>query len=365
MGVRQGTVEGLVNFANRSVLVTGHTGFKGSWLTLWLAHVGALVHGYALAPPTNPNLFETARVATALASDTRADLADLAALTACVAMKRPEIVFHLAAQPLVRDGFRDPLLTLTTNVLGTAHLLQAVRSVDSVRAVVVVATDKVYENRERGHPFRESDPLGGHDPYSASKAAAEIVVESYRSSFFGEGRHAARIASARAGNVIGGGDWAADRLVPDCLRAFAAGVPVRLRHPDAVRPWQHVLDPLAGYLALAAHLLGRDGARFAGPWNFGPDASDDASVAEVARRAASQWGQGARVSEETEAGTPEAHLLRLDSARARAELDWRPSWSLDAAVQHTVAWHRAWQRGEDMQLVTQNQIAAFSQAGVS
>jgi CDP-glucose 4,6-dehydratase len=358
-------VEGLVTLANRSVLVTGHTGFKGSWLTLWLASVGARVHGYALEPPTEPNLFDVARVKGLLASDTRADLADFPALTACLASARPEVVLHLAAQPLVREGFRDPLGTITTNVLGTAHLLEALRSVDSVRAVVVVATDKVYENLELGRRFREVDPLGGHDPYSASKAAAEIVVASYRSSFFGEGRHPGRIASARAGNVIGGGDWAADRLVPDCLRAFAASQPVRLRRPDAVRPWQHVLGPLAGYLALAARLLGEDGPRFAGPWNFGPDASDDASVAEVARLIASQWDEGARVDEVANDGPNEAQLLRLDSTRARAELGWRPGWSLDQAIENTVQWHRAWQRGEDMQVVSQAQIAAFSRVAVS
>lgn len=231
--------------------------------------------------------------------------------------------------------------------------------------MVVVATDKVYENPEHGHAFTEQDPLGGHDPYSASKAATEIVVASYRSSFFGQGRHPARVASARAGNVIGGGDWAADRLVPDCLRAFAAGDPVRLRHPGAVRPWQHVLGPLAGYLALATGLLTDDGASMARPWNFGPDASDDATVAEVARRIARQWGPDARVESDADTGPPEAQLLRLDSSRARAELGWAPSWQLDQAIEHTVAWHRAWVRGEDMLTVSQAQIEHFSGATVS
>ena len=281
MGVGQGAVEGLVSLRDRPVLVTGHTGFKGGWLSLWLATLGARVHGYALAPPTHPNLFDVAGVARVLASDTRADLADLAALTATFERFRPEIVFHLAAQPLVREGYRDPLGTLATNVTGTAHVLEATRAVDSVRAVVVVATYKVYQNVETGHAFSEVDPLGGHDPYSGSKAAAEIAVASYRSSFFGPGRHPARIATARAGNVIGGGDWAADRLVPDCLRAFATGEPVRLRHPEAVRPWQHVLGPLSGYLGLAARLLDEDGEPLARAWNFGPDADDDATVGDV------------------------------------------------------------------------------------
>lgn len=351
-------MEGLVTLRDRAVLLTGHTGFKGSWLALWLAGLGARVHGYALGPPTQPSVFEVARVGDVLATDTRADLADLDTLTATLDQVQPEVVFHLAAQPLVKDGYRDPLATLATNVIGTANVLQALRGVDSVRAVVAVATDKVYENREAGHAFGEGEPLGGHDPYSASKAAAEIVVASFRSSFFGDGRHPARIASARAGNVIGGGDWAADRLVPDCLRAFAAGEPVRLRRPDAVRPWQHVLVPLSGYLALAARLLGEGGGRFAQAWNFGPDAGDDASVSEVAQRVATLWG-GAEVEHATDPEWHEAGLLRLDSARARSELGWAPRWSLQDALERTVAWHRAWLRDEDMQAVCREQIAAY------
>lgn len=351
-------MEGLVTLRDRAVLVTGHTGFKGSWLALWLAGLGARVHGYALGPPTQPNVFEVARVGEVLATDTRADLADLDALTATLDQVQPEVIFHLAAQPLVKDGYRDPLATLATNVIGTANVLQAIRGVDAVRAVVAVATDKVYENREAGHAFGEHEPLGGHDPYSASKAAAEIVVASFRSSFFGDGRHPARIASARAGNVIGGGDWAADRLVPDCLRAFASGEPVRLRRPDAVRPWQHVLVPLSGYLALAARLLGEGGERFARAWNFGPDAGDDASVSEVAHRVATLWG-GAQVEHASDPEWHEVGLLRLDSARARSELGWAPRWSLQDALEHTIAWHRAWLRGDDMQAVCREQIAAY------
>jgi CDP-glucose 4,6-dehydratase len=351
-------LEGLVTLRDRPVLLTGHTGFKGSWLALWLAGLGARVHGYALEPPTQPNVFEVARVGEVLASDTRADLADLDMLTATLDKVQPEVVFHLAAQPLVKEGYRDPLATLATNVMGTANVLQAIRGMESVRAVVAVATDKVYENREAGRAFGEHEPLGGHDPYSASKAAAEIVVASFRSNFFGDGRHPALIASARSGNVIGGGDWAADRLVPDCLRAFAIGEPVRLRRPDAVRPWQHVLVPLSGYLALAARLLGEGGERFAQAWNFGPDASDDASVSEVAHRVATLWG-GAEVEDAPEPGWREAGLLRLDSARARSELGWTPRWSLQEALEHTVAWHRAWLRGDDMQAVSRQQIAAY------
>jgi CDP-glucose 4,6-dehydratase len=352
-------LEGLVTLRDHAVLLTGHTGFKGGWLALWLAGLGARVHGYALAPPTQPNIFEIARVADVLASDTRADLADGSALSAALDRVRPEVVFHLAAQPLVSEGYRDPLGTLATNIIGTANLLDAIRGVDSVRAVVVVATDKVYENPEAGHAFGEKEPLGGHDPYSASKAAAEIVVASYRSSFFGNRRHPARIASARAGNVIGGGDWAADRLVPDCLRAFAAGEPVRLRSPDAVRPWQHVLGPVSGYLALAARLLGDGGEHFAQAWNFGPDQDDDATVNDVAQRIATLWG-GAQVEHAADPRWHEAGLLRLDSTQARSELGWTPRWSLQEALEYTVAWHQAWRRGDDMQAVCREQIAAYS-----
>ena len=355
-------MESLVDLGGRPVLVTGHTGFKGGWLSLWLADLGAQVHGYALAPPTQPNLFEVAGVARALTSDTRADLADLAALTATMARVRPEVVFHLAAQPLVSVGYGDPLGTIATNVTGTAHLLEAIRAVDSVRAVVVVATDKVYQNPESGTPFAEDDPLGGRDPYSASKAAAEIVVAAYRASFFGEGRHPARIASVRAGNVIGGGDWAADRLVPDCMRAFAAGEPVRLRRPDAVRPWQHVLEPLSGYLILAARLLGDGGENLVRAWNFGPDPADDASVGDVARRVAALWGSDARVVEGSDAPAPEAGLLRLDSSLARSELGWAPRWSLQRALEQTVAWQQAWRRGDDMRAASLGQIAAHGPA---
>lgn len=355
-------MEGLVALRDRSVLLTGHTGFKGGWLALWLAGLGARVHGYALAPPTQPNVFEVAQVGRVLASETRADLADRARLADTLERAQPEVIMHLAAQPLVSEGYRDPLGTIATNVLGTANLLEAIRAVESVRAVVVVATDKVYENQETGHAFSERDPLGGHDPYSASKAATEIVVASYRSSFYGPGRHRARIASARAGNVIGGGDWAAHRLVPDCLRAFAAGEPVRLRRPDAVRPWQHVLGPLSGYLALAERLLGEDGEHFARAWNFGPDAGDYVSVGDVAQRVAAQWGDHAAVIHGAESPWNEAGVLRLDSTHARSELGWAPRWSLQQALEETVSWQRAWQRGDDMQKVCNEQIAAYVRA---
>jgi CDP-glucose 4,6-dehydratase len=352
-------VEGLVSLRDRSVLVTGHTGFKGGWLALWLHDLAAEVHGYGLGPPTQPNLFEVAQVASVLASDTRADICDLEALKSTVARVRPDVIFHLAAQPLVRQGYRDPLGTVASNVLGTASLLEAVREVDSVRAVVVVATDKVYENAETGRAFVEEDALGGRDPYSGSKAAAELVVASFRSSFFGDGRHPARIASARAGNVVGGGDWASERLVPDCFRAFGAGEPVRLRSPDATRPFQHVLAPLSGYLVLAARLLGDDGEELARAWNFGPDADDEALVSDVAARLAKLWGDGARVERATGAGWAETRTLRLDNRRARSELGWKPHWSLQQGLERTVAWQKAWRNGDDLQALCGEQIAEY------
>ena len=341
---------------DRSVFLTGHTGFKGGWLALWLHRLGARVHGYALDPLPSPTVFEAATVGRALASDTRADLADRAGVQSAMAAARPEIVFHLAAQPLVRESYRDPLATLATNVMGTAHVLDAIRFVPSVRAAVVITTDKVYANLDSA--CSEDDALGGHDPYSASKAAAEIVTASYRSSFFGP--TSAAIATARAGNVIGGGDWATDRLVPDCLRAFERGEPVRLRYPHAIRPWQHVLEPLSGYLRLAERLVAEPAQRFARAWNFGPDARDEATVADVAERAARSWGDRARVELDDRQDHPrEAETLRLDSTMARRELGWTPRWRLDRAVEMTVGWHRAWLAGEDMAAACARQIDAY------
>jgi CDP-glucose 4,6-dehydratase len=347
---------------SRSVLVTGHTGFKGGWLTLWLHQLNADVHGYALNPSTDPSLFEVARVKSVLSSDTRADLADLAQLRSAFKTAQPEVVFHLAAQPLVRESYRDPLGTLMSNIMGTAHVLEAVRATGSVQAVVLITTDKVYENHERADPYREDDPLGGHDPYSASKASAEIVAASYRGSFFScESGHHARVATARAGNVIGGGDWATDRLVPDCMRAFANHEAVHLRYPKAVRPWQHVLEPLSGYLQLAEHLFASDGEKFARAWNFGPDASGDVTVGEVAKTVAQLWGNGAQVMHATSGqNLCEAGSLRLDSTRARTELGWKPRRSLQQALQLTVGWYRDWLAGSDMQSRTLAQIAGFS-----
>ena len=351
-------------WTGRSVALTGHTGFKGSWLALWLQKLGANVHGYALNPPTSPSLFGEAGVAVTLASDVRADLADLETLGRSLEGARPQILFHLAAQPLVRQSYTDPVGTIATNVLGTAHVLEVARRIPSLRAIVVITTDKVYQNHEWEYPYREVDPLGGYDPYSASKAAAEIITASYRQSFFVEARgHAGRVASARAGNVIGGGDWAADRLIPDCMRAFANGDPVTLRYPGAVRPWQHVLEPLSGYLLLAERLFSDEGVSHAKAWNFGPDERDNATVGVVAEAAARLYGGTARV--ELLAGHEQPHeagMLRLDSSRAAAVLGWRPRWSLNTALANTVEWYRARDQKADMAARTIEQIAAYEAA---
>jgi CDP-glucose 4,6-dehydratase len=368
VGLRCSALEDLVtapltgNLRGKRIFVTGHTGFKGGWLSLWLHRLGASVHGYALDPPTQPNLFNSACIRSVLASDTRADLADLPRLKSAIDEAQPEIIFHLAAQPLVRMSYRDPLATFATNVMGTAHVLEAARTAESLRALVVITTDKVYRNSESPWPFREIDPLGGADPYSASKSAAEIIAASYSASFFsGPGGHPAHVATARAGNVIGGGDWAADRLTPDCLTAFARNEPVSLRFPHAVRPWQHVLEPLWGYLRLADLLLGAQGSRYAKAWNFGPDASSDATVGDFAQSVARLWSDDARVEHAPAATNPhEASVLRLDSTLARTELGWIPRWSLDRALEETVAWYRAFAEGADMGAFCLAQIEAYS-----
>jgi len=349
-------------WAGKKVFLTGHTGFKGGWLALWLHKLGAEVHGYALDPSATDSLFTTAKVSQALASDTRADLGDYPALAAAIQRAAPEFVFHLAAQALVRLSYREPLTTLAANIMGTAHLLEAARSVRAIRGILVVTTDKCYENREWEFPYRENDSLGGHDPYAASKACAEIVTASYRASFFGQ-PDAPAVATARAGNVIGGGDWAEDRLVPDCIRAFIEGRSVELRYPEAVRPWQHVLEPLSGYLKLAEELGGKSPSQFKDAWNFGPDASGDATVGEIAKRMAAAWGGGKVVTLEIQNRPHEAGLLRLDITKARNRLGWRPRWSIARTLDETISWYKAWHAGKDMQAYTLNQIETFSDGG--
>lgn len=352
----------VANWHGRDVFVTGHTGFKGGWLSLMLHLLGARVHGYAMDPDPVPSMFEVAGVARALTSDVRADIADSTWLRESMHAATPEVVIHLAAQPLVRRSYDDPVGTFATNVMGTVNVLEAARGLSSLRAIVIVTTDKVYANHNTGERFAENAPLGGDDPYSASKAAAELVTASYRHSFFC-GANCARVASARAGNVIGGGDWAEDRLVPDCLRAFAVRRPVYLRYPAASRPWQHVLEPLAGYLSLAAGLLLPDGGRFSRSWNFGPRSGDQAAVGDVAQRIAHLWGNGAQVLFDDAEHPHEAGQLALDSSMATSLLGWRPRWSLDEALMATVAWQRAYEGGRDMAAFTLRQIEAYLAEG--
>jgi len=340
-------------WAGRRVLVTGHTGFKGGWLCLWLQQLGAEVHGLALAPPTTPNLFEAARVAQGLASDHRVDLRDAAAVLRSVQACRPELVLHLAAQPLVRASYADPVGTYATNVMGTLHLLEAVRQTASVRAVLNITTDKCYENREWPWGYRENEAMGGHDPYSSSKACSELLSAAYRRSFLTEGGVA--LASARAGNVIGGGDWAADRLVPDLLRAFQQGEPALIRRPAAVRPWQHVIEPLSGYLLLAQALL-QQGPAVAEGWNFGPEDRDARPVGWIVEQLATLWGPDARWTLQPDGHPHEAHTLKLDISKAREGLNWRPRWSLQQALQRTVEWHKAWLGGADVRALCLQQI---------
>ncbi|MGE0811051.1 MAG: CDP-glucose 4,6-dehydratase [Immundisolibacter sp.] len=342
------------------VLITGHTGFKGGWLSLWLARLGAQVYGYALPPSTNPSLYALAKVADAVES-TFGDVRDAQTLTALVRRVQPEVVFHMAAQALVRASYTDPAGTYATNVMGTVNLLEAVRQVGGVRAVVVVTSDKCYENREWLWAYREGEPLGGVDPYSSSKACAELVAQSWRQSFFAPQRHAEHgtaLASARAGNVIGGGDWAEDRLIPDILRAIAAGEPVAIRNPGAIRPWQHVLEPLSGYLLLAQRLV-EEGPAHAEAWNFGPAETDARPVQWIVERLTKTWGEGASWQPDSAPQPHEAQCLKLDCAKANARLGWRPRWPLERALDTIVEWHRAHERRQDMQAVCQRQIDEY------
>lgn len=344
----------------KRVFVTGHTGFKGGWLCLWLQKMGAEVTGFALPPPTDPSLYEAAGVAQGMRSHL-GDIRQGDELARVLAESRPDVVFHLAAQPLVRHSYSHPVETYATNVMGTVHLLEAVRQAPSVRSVIIVTSDKCYENREWPWGYREIDPMGGYDPYSNSKGCAELVVSAYRSSYFNPGyyqEHRVALASVRAGNVIGGGDWAADRLVPDIIRAVSAGQPVRIRNPHAVRPWQHVLEPLSGYLLLAQRLY-EQGERFGQGWNFGPADDDAQPVSWIVDRVADLWGDDARWELEGGEHAHEANYLRLDCSKARADLQWQPKWRLGQALERTVEWYRANGLGADMRQVTLDQIDAY------
>lgn len=344
----------------RRVFLTGHTGFKGGWMSLWLQSLGAKVHGFALAPEPMPNLFEVAHVAEGMVSEF-GDIRDARRLTAALQRARPEIVIHMAAQPLVRRSYIDPVETYSTNVMGLVNLLEAVRQTEGVHAVVNVTSDKCYENREWIWGYREHDAMGGHDPYSSSKGCAELVTAAYRRSFFQTGaatEQPVALASGRAGNVLGGGDWAEDRLVPDLLRALSEGRPAVIRNPRAVRPWQHVLEPLSGYLLLAEHLV-TEGESFAEGWNFGPAARETCAVADVADRIVGHWGEGASWQETATGGPHEADLLALDCTKAQHRLGWMPRWNLDQTIGRIVEWQRTYLRGADMRNFTLSQIKAY------
>jgi CDP-glucose 4,6-dehydratase len=330
------------SYGGRKVFITGHTGFKGSWLSEWLVNLGADVTGYALEPPTNPNVFDAISVGGRI-SHVIADVRDRNRLVAEVSVARPIVIFHLAARALVRRAYEEPRDTFETNVMGTVNILEAARACPSVRAVVIVTSDKVYQNSESGQAFVETDPLGGLDPYGASKGAAELVTAAYRESFFAD-PDAAAVVSVRAGNVIGGGDWAVDRIIPDAVRALVAGEPIVVRNPEAVRPWQHVLEPLSGYLLLGARLL-MNGQRDAGAWNFGPLDQGERPVRWVVERFLDEWGSGSWTTPTPRGTAPhEAMRLSLDSTKARERLGWAPVWDGPTAVRQTASWYREYYR---------------------
>lgn len=345
-------------FAGRRVLVTGHTGFKGAWLTAWLRSMGADVVGVSLPPATTPSLFQILDLEQQCESVFQ-DLRDANAVFELVQRRRPEVVFHLAAQSLVRPSYEDPHGTFETNVGGTLNLLEAIRRAESVRACVIVTSDKCYENQEWLWGYRESDPMGGHDPYSASKGVCELLVSSYRRSFFAS--RGVHIASARAGNVIGGGDWAQDRLMTDFVTCVAQGRPLELRNPSATRPWQHVLEPLSGYLTLAQRLLGADGARFAQAWNFGPRDDASTSVEVLARRLVQVWGQGEVICASRPDQPHEAQRLALDCSKARLLMGWSAVWGVDETISRTVEWYRQFYRGDDVGALLSEQICAYAE----
>lgn len=347
-------------YKKRKVLITGHTGFKGSWLCLLLNKLGADVYGYALEPPTNPSLFNEARIGELMTSFIE-DIRDYDKLCKVMQQVQPEIVIHMAAQPLVRESYKNPVETYSTNVMGTVHVLEACRHTSSVKAIVNVTTDKCYENREWHWGYRENEPMGGYDPYSNSKGCSELVTSSYRNSYFNPARyaqHGVALASARAGNVIGGGDWADDRLIPDFIRAISKGEKVKIRSPYAIRPWQHVLEPLTGYLTLAAKLY-TEGATYAQAWNFGPDDNDAQNVEWITKTICNLWGEGASFAIDTNPQPHEANYLKLDCSKAKAELGWAPKWNIETTLKSIVEWNKAYLKSEDIRAVTINQINQY------
>jgi CDP-glucose 4,6-dehydratase len=347
----------------KRIFITGHTGFKGSWLCLWLHRLGAKATGYSLKPPTDPSLFELAKVNKLITSIT-GDVRDGKKLIKCLSEAKPEIVIHLAAQPLVRDSYQLPVDTYAINVMGTVNVLEAIRlHGDTVRAFVNITTDKVYENREYLWAYQEIEPLGGYDPYSNSKACSELVTAAYRNSYFNPGdykKHKIAVATARAGNVIGGGDWSKDRIVPDCIRAILADKPVIVRNPYAIRPWQHVLEPLSGYLCLAEKLC-KNGPKYAESWNFGPIDNDCKPVEYLVKAICSQWGPEALFTFAKVKGPHEAAFLKLDCSKARTRLGWRPHWNLEKALSATVAWYKTYSSKGDIKEMCFKQIDEFEQ----
>jgi CDP-glucose 4,6-dehydratase len=344
----------------KKIFITGHTGFKGSWLCLWLKQLEAEVAGYALDPPTDPSLFELCKI-NELVQSTVADVRDGLSLTKAMLAAQPEIVIHMAAQPLVRDSYKMPVETYAINVMGTVNLFEAVRTCKTVRTVINVTTDKCYENKEWIWGYRENESLGGYDPYSNSKACSELVTVAYRSSYFNAGNHATHgvgVASARAGNVIGGGDWATDRLIPDCVRALLRNEKVIIRNPAAVRPWQHVMEPLSGYLALAQKLY-EDGPRYSGAWNFGPDDIDAKPVEWLVSQLCSKWGDNASYTIDQGEHPHEAHYLKLDCSKAKTELRWHPRWGLEKSLHSVIEWTKAFKEKRDLRKMCFQQIEEY------
>ena len=347
-------------YQGRKVLVTGHTGFKGSWLCLMLHKLGAEVYGYALQPPTNPSLFVEANIGEIMTSYI-GDIRNYELLLKTLLEVRPEIVIHMAAQPLVRESYRNPRETFEINVMGTVNLFDAIRQVNSVKAILNVTTDKCYENREWHWGYRENEPMGGYDPYSNSKGCSELVTASFRNSFFNPskyGDHGVALATARAGNVIGGGDWANDRLIPDFIRSISIGEKVKIRSPYAIRPWQHVLEPLTGYLTLCEKLFA-EGPAFAEAWNFGPEDKDAKNVEWITQTICELWGNNAEFEIDKNPQPHEANYLKLDCSKAKAELGWIPKWDIENTLKSIVDWNKSLIAGDNIRVVTQNQIDQY------
>ncbi len=347
-------------FLDKKILITGHTGFKGSWLCILLNRLGADVYGYALAPPTDPSLFVDAKIEKLMTSF-MGDIRDFQYLQQVLNEVKPEIIIHMAAQPLVRESYKNPIETYSTNVMGTVNLLEAIRQTEGIKVLVNVTSDKCYENKEWHWGYRENEPMGGYDPYSNSKGCSELVTESYRNSFFNPknySHHGVAIATARAGNVVGGGDWADDRLIPDFIRSISKGEKLKIRNPHAIRPWQHVLDPLSGYLTLASHLF-LYGVKYSGAWNFGPNDRDDKNVEWIANKICSLWGENVAYEIDSTPQPHEATYLKLDCSKAKVELGWSSRWDLETSLTKIVDWAKSYNKNEDVRQLCVNQIIDF------